>query len=77
VRGRRRSSLRSVPGVESAASQCEGGLPPGTEGGRRELDPWPGRTLSQALVALPYYRKTNPVMARNARHVIRTVLGEG
>jgi aminoglycoside phosphotransferase (APT) family kinase protein len=36
-----------------------------------------GRTLSQALIALPYYRETNPAMARNARHVIRTVLGEG
>ena len=36
-----------------------------------------GRTLSQALIALPYYRNTNPAMARNARHVIRTVLGEG
>ncbi|MFI0904734.1 aminoglycoside phosphotransferase family protein [Streptomyces sioyaensis] len=35
-----------------------------------------GRTLSQALIALPYYRKTNPVMAHNARHVIRTVVGE-
>jgi len=35
-----------------------------------------GRTLSQALIALPYYRKTNPAMAHNARHVIRTVLGE-
>jgi aminoglycoside phosphotransferase (APT) family kinase protein len=36
-----------------------------------------GRTLSQALIALPYYRKTNPAMAHNARHVIRAVLGEG
>jgi aminoglycoside phosphotransferase (APT) family kinase protein len=36
-----------------------------------------GRTLSQALIALPYYRKTNPAMAHNARHVIRTVLNEG
>ncbi|GAB7029309.1 aminoglycoside phosphotransferase family protein [Streptomyces sp. NPDC021749] len=35
------------------------------------------RTLSQALIALPYYRRTNPTMARNARHVIRAVLGEG
>ncbi|MFF7354173.1 aminoglycoside phosphotransferase family protein [Streptomyces filipinensis] len=35
-----------------------------------------GRTLSQALIALPYYRKTNPAMAHNARHVIRTVLQE-
>ncbi|WP_079047027.1 aminoglycoside phosphotransferase family protein [Streptomyces changanensis] len=35
-----------------------------------------GRTLAQALVALPYYRTTNPAMARNARHVIRAVLGE-
>ncbi|WP_125049853.1 aminoglycoside phosphotransferase family protein [Streptomyces chrestomyceticus] len=36
-----------------------------------------GRTLSQALIALPYYRRTNPAMACNARHVIRAVLGEG
>ncbi|MFG2146219.1 aminoglycoside phosphotransferase family protein [Streptomyces sp. NPDC048696] len=35
-----------------------------------------GRTLSQALIALPYYRTTNPTMARNARHVIRAVLEE-
>ncbi|ANN21643.1 phosphotransferase [Amycolatopsis orientalis] len=35
-----------------------------------------GRTLSQALIALPYYRKTNPTMADNARHVIRAVLEE-
>ncbi|MQA04968.1 MAG: phosphotransferase [Streptosporangiales bacterium] len=36
-----------------------------------------GRTLSQALIALPYYRTTNPAMAHNARHVIRAVLDEG
>ncbi|GGX67152.1 aminoglycoside phosphotransferase family protein [Streptomyces hiroshimensis] len=36
-----------------------------------------GRTLSQALIALPYYRKTNPAMTHSARHVIRAVLGEG
>src|SRR5215469_14909227 len=36
-----------------------------------------GRTLSQALIALPYYRTTNPAMAHNARHVIRAVLKEG
>ncbi|MFC9585113.1 aminoglycoside phosphotransferase family protein [Streptomyces yangpuensis] len=35
-----------------------------------------GRTLSQAVIALPYYRTTNPAMARNARHVIREVLAE-
>ncbi|WP_228774684.1 aminoglycoside phosphotransferase family protein [Streptomyces sp. NRRL B-1677] len=35
-----------------------------------------GRALSQALIALPYYRRTNPAMARNARYVIRTVLDE-
>lgn len=35
-----------------------------------------GRTLSQALIALPYYRKANRAMARNARHVIKTVLEE-
>ncbi|MYS79103.1 aminoglycoside phosphotransferase family protein [Embleya scabrispora] len=34
-----------------------------------------GRALSQALLALPYYRTTNPAMAGNARHVIRAVLG--
>jgi aminoglycoside phosphotransferase (APT) family kinase protein len=34
------------------------------------------RTLSQALIALACYRKTNPAMARNARHVIRAVLDE-
>ncbi|PWI08810.1 phosphotransferase [Streptomyces sp. NWU339] len=36
-----------------------------------------GRTLSQALIALPYYRRTNPAMAHNARYVIRAVLGDG
>jgi aminoglycoside phosphotransferase (APT) family kinase protein len=35
-----------------------------------------GRTLSQALIALPYYRRTNPAMAHGARHVIRAVLDE-
>ncbi|WP_138903352.1 aminoglycoside phosphotransferase family protein [Streptomyces albidochromogenes] len=35
------------------------------------------RTLSQALIALPHYRGTNPAMADNARHVVRAVLGEG
>ena len=35
-----------------------------------------GRTLSQALSALPYYRVTNPAMAHNARHVIQAVLNE-
>ncbi|EMD22026.1 phosphotransferase [Amycolatopsis azurea] len=34
------------------------------------------RTLSQALIALPYYRNTNPAMSGNARYVIRTVLRE-
>lgn len=34
------------------------------------------RTLSQALIALPYYRTTNPAMAITARHVIRAVLTE-
>ncbi|MEV5846457.1 aminoglycoside phosphotransferase family protein [Streptomyces sp. NPDC051985] len=33
-----------------------------------------GRTLSQALIALPYYRTTNPTMAHNARHTITTAL---
>lgn len=35
-----------------------------------------GRTLSQAVIALPYYRRTHPAMAHNARHVIRAVLAE-
>jgi aminoglycoside phosphotransferase (APT) family kinase protein len=34
------------------------------------------RTLSQALIALPYYRRTNQAMARNARYVIREVTAE-
>ncbi|WP_345177125.1 aminoglycoside phosphotransferase family protein [Streptomyces lavendulae] len=33
-----------------------------------------GRALSQALISLPDHRRTNPAMARNARHVIRAVL---
>lgn len=36
-----------------------------------------GWALSMALIALPYYRTTNPVMAENARHVIREVLADG
>ncbi|WP_436738660.1 aminoglycoside phosphotransferase family protein [Streptomyces sp. BBFR102] len=36
------------------------------------------RTLSQAVIALPYYRRgRNEAMAANARHVIREVLAEG
>ncbi|MEV7086688.1 aminoglycoside phosphotransferase family protein [Streptomyces sp. NPDC093085] len=34
-----------------------------------------GRALSQAVHALPYYRRTNPAMAENARYVIRAVSG--
>jgi aminoglycoside phosphotransferase (APT) family kinase protein len=33
-----------------------------------------GWALSMALIQLPYYRTTNPVMAANATHVIREVL---
>ncbi|MEQ7126996.1 aminoglycoside phosphotransferase family protein [Actinopolymorpha sp. B11F2] len=35
-----------------------------------------GRALSIALIALPYYQDTNPMMADNARHVIREVLAD-
>ncbi|MGI5336765.1 aminoglycoside phosphotransferase family protein [Streptomyces sp. CA-181903] len=35
-----------------------------------------GRALSQALIALPHYRTSNPAMTRNARHVLRAVLTE-
>ncbi|HWC84551.1 MAG TPA: hypothetical protein VG756_31730 [Pseudonocardiaceae bacterium] len=35
-----------------------------------------GWALSVALIQLPYYRTTNPPLAVNSRHVIRTVLGE-
>ncbi|MFF1519335.1 aminoglycoside phosphotransferase family protein [Streptomyces sp. NPDC058305] len=35
-----------------------------------------GWALSMALIQLPYYRTTNPVMAANAEHVIRAVLTE-
>jgi len=33
-----------------------------------------GRALAIALVQLPYYRETNPVLAANARHTIEQVL---
>ena len=35
-----------------------------------------GWALSVALVALPYYRDTNPGFAALARHVLREVLAE-
>jgi aminoglycoside phosphotransferase (APT) family kinase protein len=35
-----------------------------------------GRALSMALIQLPYYQDTNPVMAANARHTIREVLAD-
>ncbi|MFI5611502.1 aminoglycoside phosphotransferase family protein [Amycolatopsis sp. NPDC051903] len=35
-----------------------------------------GRALSQALIALPYYRTTNPAMAHTARHAIRAALAD-
>ncbi|MBB1258265.1 aminoglycoside phosphotransferase family protein [Streptomyces alkaliterrae] len=34
-----------------------------------------GWALSMAVIQLPYYRTTNPVISANARHVIRRVLG--
>lgn len=33
-----------------------------------------GWALSMALIQLPYYRNTNPIISANARHVIREVL---
>ena len=35
-----------------------------------------GWALAIALVQLPYYRNTNPVLAANARHVIYEVLAD-
>jgi aminoglycoside phosphotransferase (APT) family kinase protein len=35
-----------------------------------------GWALAMALVQLPYYRNTNPVLAANARHVIHEVLAD-
>lgn len=35
-----------------------------------------GWALSIALIQLPYYRNTNPVLAANSRHVIRAVLAD-
>ncbi len=35
-----------------------------------------GWALSNALIALPYYKNTNPVLANNARHVIQEVIEE-
>lgn len=34
-----------------------------------------GWALSNALIALPYYKDTNPVLANNARHVIQEIIG--
>jgi aminoglycoside phosphotransferase (APT) family kinase protein len=34
-----------------------------------------GWALSMAVIQLPYYRETNPVISANARYVIREVLG--
>ncbi|WP_055531552.1 aminoglycoside phosphotransferase family protein [Streptomyces graminilatus] len=34
-----------------------------------------GWALSMAVIQLPYYRTTNPVISANARHVIREILG--
>jgi len=36
-----------------------------------------GWALSIALIALPYYERTNPVLADSARHVIRELVAEG
>lgn len=33
-----------------------------------------GWALSMALIQLPYYRNTNPIISANARHVIREIL---
>ncbi len=36
-----------------------------------------GKALSMALIQLPYYVDTNPLIAANARYVIREVLADG
>jgi aminoglycoside phosphotransferase (APT) family kinase protein len=36
-----------------------------------------GWALSMAVIQLPYYRASNPVISANARYVIRQVLGAG
>lgn len=36
-----------------------------------------GWALSIALIALPYYKNTNPTLANQARHVIQEILKEG
>lgn len=35
-----------------------------------------GRALSIALIALPYYKDTNPIMAANARHTISQIVAD-
>jgi aminoglycoside phosphotransferase (APT) family kinase protein len=35
-----------------------------------------GWALSVGLIALPYYKETNPTLAATARHLIREVLAE-
>ena len=59
-------------------------LPPGARGAFREAlraddATWArgrGWALSIALIQLPYYRRTNPVLAASARHVIHEVLAD-
>ncbi len=36
-----------------------------------------GWALAMALVQLPYYRDSHPVIAANARHVLGRILGDG
>ena len=36
-----------------------------------------GWALSNAIIALPYYKDTNPVMANNARHVLKEMIEDG
>jgi aminoglycoside phosphotransferase (APT) family kinase protein len=33
-----------------------------------------GWALSNAVIALPYYKDTNPILANNARHVIQELI---
>jgi hypothetical protein len=45
-------------------------------GRRRHVGAGRGFALSKALIQLPYYHQTNPVLAASARYVIGEVLAD-
>jgi len=77
---RPQSSLHRPPG-RGRHAQLEPNAPRSRDTYRRTLDvddaTWQrgrGSAIIQAIVALPYYVHTNPIMAATARHTLKCVL---